>query len=128
MVLDGVVPLGHGVVALSIGVPGVGVVDRGVLTVLTVVIGVVLLAGEAVAVDRRWWRDVYASAGRHETLLRGRSILDLPEAACVVDESVLAVDFAVGVLGFDFVAAVSSFEAVAVAAILVVSKRNSKRS
>jgi len=119
VVLDRVVPLGHGVVALAVGVPGVGVVDGRVLAVRAVVVGVVLLVGDAVAVDRRRWHVYPGALGLEAALGRG-SVLDLPEAAGVVDEAVLAVDLAGRVLGLDLVAAVGRLEAVAVAAVLVV--------
>lgn len=118
MALDGI-PLGHRVVALAVRVLRVGVVDRRILAVLAVVLGVITATGQAVAVERgRGHVDV--GAGRLEAALR-RPVLDLPDAAGVVDEAVLAVDLARRELGLDFVATVGRLEAVAVAAVLVVS-------
>jgi hypothetical protein len=112
------IALGQGLVALAVGVPGIGVVDRGILAVLAVVVGLVPAAGDAVPVEGRGWH-VYPGARGLEAPSR-RPVLDLPEAARVVDEAVLAVHLAARVLGLDLVAAVRGLEAVAVAAVFVV--------
>lgn len=92
-------------------------IDRRVLAILSVVLGLVR-AGDAVAGQGRRGH-VYPRTDRLEAA-PGRAVLDLAHVPGVVYEAVLAVNLAGRILGLDFVRAVRRLEAVTVATVLVV--------
>lgn len=108
--------LGRGIVAFAVGETRIGVIDRRVLAVLSVVVGFVC-AGDAVAGQGRRGH-VYPRTDRLEAA-PGRAVLDLAHVPSVVHEAVLAVNLAGRILGLDLVRTVRSLEAVTVAAVLV---------
>jgi len=110
---------GRRIVAFSIGETRVGVVDRGVLAILSVVLR--FLAGSSNAVTGQGWRwYVYARTDRFEAA-SARAIFDLAHISGIVHETVLTVNLAARVFRLDLVRTVCRLVAVTVAAILVVS-------
>jgi len=111
--------VGRRIVAFSIGETRVGVVDRGVLAILSVVLRFVAGSGDAVA-GQGWRWHVYPRTDRFEAA-SGRAILDLAHVSGIVHEAVLTVNLAARVFRLDLVRTVCRLVAVTVTAILVVS-------
>lgn len=93
-------------------------IDRRILSVLSVVLGLVLSTGDAVTGQGRWGH-VYPRTDRLEAT-PGRAVFDLAYIPSVVHKAVLTVNFAGRILGLDLVRAVRRLVAVTVAAVLVV--------
>lgn len=89
------------IVAFSIGETRIGIVNRRILAVLSVVLGLVAGPSDAVAGQCRW-SHVYPRADRFKAA-PGRAILDLAHASSIIHETVFTVNLAVWIFRLDFV-------------------------
>jgi len=109
-------------ITLSVSVTRIGMIDRRILSVLSIVLGLVPSAGDAVAGQGRWGH-VYPRTDRLEAA-PGRAVLDLAYIPSVVHKAVLTVNLAGRILGLDLIRAVRRLVAVTVAAVPIVPGEN----
>jgi len=97
-------------------------IDRRILAILSIIFGLVLVAGDTVT-GQSWRGHVYPRTDGLEAA-SGCAILDLAHISRVVHKAVFAINFAGRIFGLDLVRSIRRLKAVTVATILVVPVGN----